>query len=241
MKLRQRLKKTMNPNSMTEIVAKQTLFRLLLVALLSAMAVGLGYAVVTLPSQTPGLSGWVAENLETSGVSNPVTAVLLNFRGYDTLLEMGVLLLALLGVWSLGGIPEQRDSSPGPVLDMLSRLLVPLLILVAGYLLWVGAHAPGGAFQAGSVLAAAGVLLLLAGWRLGARFAGLPLRITLVMGLGVFVAVGVVLIMVSGRLLEFPPPFAGALILLIEAAATLSIGITLAALFLGGRPEAGPQ
>lgn len=67
------------------------------------------------------------------------------------------------------------------------------------------------------------------------------MRITLVMGLGVFAAVGVVLILVSGRLLEFPPRFAGALILLIEAAATLSIGITLAALFLGGRPEAGPQ
>ena len=148
-------------------------------------------------------------------------------------------MLALLGVWSLGGIPESHESSPGPVLDMLSRLLVPLLILVAGYLLWVGAHAPGGAFQAGSVLGAAGVLLLLAGWRLGARFAGLPLRITLVTGLGVFVVVGVVLMLVGRRLLEYTPALAGALILLIEAAATLSIGVTLAALFLGGRPETG--
>ena len=214
-------------------------FRLLLLVPLSALAAGLGYAVLTLPSQAPGLIGYVAANLETSGVSNPVTAVLLNFRGYDTLLEMGVLLLALLGVWSLGGVPERRESPPGPVLDMLSRLLVPLLILVAGYLLWVGAHAPGGAFQAGSVLGAAGVLLLLAGWRLDARLAGLPLRIILVTGLGMFVAVGMVLISVGRQLLEYPPLLAGALILLIEAAATLSIGITLAALFLGGRPEEG--
>jgi multisubunit Na+/H+ antiporter MnhB subunit len=239
MKKRQPLKKTMNPKSVTENGKQQAPFRLLLIVLLSAMAVGLGYAVLTLPSQTPGLGEWVAENLESSGVSNPVTAVLLNFRSYDTLLEMGVLLVALLGVWSLGGIPEQRESSPGPVLDILSRLLVPLLILVAGYLLWAGAHSPGGAFQAGSVLAAAGVLLLLAGWRLGARCAGLPLRITLVMGLGMFVVVGTVLILVGGRLLEYPPPFAAALILLIEAAASLSIGVTLAALFLGGRPETG--
>ena len=215
--------------------------RWVLLLLLSALATGLGYAVLSLPAQAPGLGERVAENIETSGVSNPVTAVLLNFRGYDTLLEMGVLLLALLGVWSLGGIPKQRESSPGPVLDMLSRLLVPLLILVAGYLLWVGAHAPGGAFQAGSVLGAAGVLLLLAGWRPGARFSGLTLRITLVTGLGMFVAVGMVLILAGRRLLEYPPPFAGALILLIEAAATLSIGITLAALFLGGRPAAGPH
>ncbi len=226
---------------MTDNAKQQTPFRLLLVVLLSALAVGLGYAVLSLPSSAPGLSEQVALKLETSGVSNPVTAVLLNFRAYDTVLELGVLLLALLGVWSLGGIPERRESSPGPVLDMLSRLLVPLLILVAGYLLWVGAHAPGGAFQAGSVLGAAGVLLLLAGWRLGARFAGLPLRISLVVGLGVFVVVAVVSILVGGRLLEYPPPFAAVLILLIEAAATLSIGITLAALFLGARPETGPQ
>ncbi|MEN8175924.1 MAG: hydrogen gas-evolving membrane-bound hydrogenase subunit E [Pseudomonadota bacterium] len=223
---------------MTEDGKIRTPFRLLLMVLLSALAAGLGYAVLTLSSQAPGLGESVAANLETSGVSNPVTAVLLNFRSYDTLLEMGVLLVALLGVWSLGGIPEQRESSPGPVLDMLSRLLVPVLILVAGYLLWVGAHAPGGAFQAGSVLGAAGVLLLLAGWRPEPRFAGLPLRMTLTMGLGVFVVVGVVLMLMGGRLLEYPPSFAGALILLIESAATLSIGMTLAALFLGSRPGA---
>lgn len=237
----QPLKKTINPKPMTEGGKKQLLFRLLLVALLSLLAAGLGYAVLSLPSLAPGLSELVAENLETSGVSNPATAVLLNFRAYDTLLELGVLLLALLGVWSFGAMPEHRESFPGPVLDTLWRLLVPLLILVAGYLLWVGAHAPGGAFQAGSVLGAAGVLLLLAGWRPGARFVGLPLRITLVAGLGVFVIVSAVLILVGGRLLEYPPSFAATLILLIEAAATLSIGITLAALFIGGRPEAGPN
>jgi len=223
---------------MTDGGNKQMPFRLLLVVLLSVLAAGLGYAVLSLSSSATGLSERVLENLETSGVSNPVTAVLLNFRAYDTLLEMGVLLLALLGVWSLGTLPERRETSPGPVLDMLSRQLVPLLIMVAGYLLWVGAHAPGGAFQAGSVLGAAGVLLLLTGWRPGARFAGLPLRITLVAGLGMFVAAGLVLILVSGRLLEYPPSFAATLILLIEAMATLSIGITLAALFMGARPEA---
>lgn len=228
------MKKTMQTRMSGKITAP---FRWLLVTILSVLTVGLGYAVLSLPAQTPGLSEMVAANIEISGVSNPVTAVLLNFRGYDTLLEMGVLLLALLGVWSLGSVRDQRESSPGPVLDTLSRLLVPLLILVAGYLLWVGAHAPGGAFQAGSVLAAAGVLLLLAGWRLGARLAGLPLRITLVMGLGIFIAVGMILILVGEQFLQYPPQFAAGLILLIEAAATLSIGITLAALFLGGSPE----
>lgn len=218
------------------IVKARTLRWLPLLALLPVVA-GLGYAVLSLPPYALGLSAEVSANLETSGVSNPVTAVLLNFRGYDTLLEMVVLLLALLGVWSIGGVAVQREIAPGLVLDTLARLLTPVLILVAAYLLWVGAHAPGGAFQAGSVLGAAGVLLLLAGWRLRAKLTALPLRLILVAGPGVFVVVAVLTILIQGQLLEYPPEYAAIVILVLETVATFSIGATLAALFLGGRPN----
>jgi len=201
------------------------------------VAVGLGYVVLSLPPYVTGLSVEVAANLKSSGVSNPVTAVLLNFRGYDTLLEMVVLLLALLGVWSLGGSALRREAAPGLVLDTLARVLVPLLLLVAAYLLWVGAHAPGGAFQAGAVLGAAGVLLLLAGWRPHVGLMAWPLRLMLVAGPAAFVVMAAVLYMIEGRLLEFPPAQAGMLILILETAATVSIGVTLAALFLGGNPQ----
>jgi multisubunit Na+/H+ antiporter MnhB subunit len=206
------------------------------ISLVLILTTGLIYAILSLPSQTTGLGLQVAENIEASGVSNPVTSVLLNFRAYDTLLEMAVLLLAVLGVWSLAAIPEHSEPAPGAVLDMLSRLLMPLLILVSGYLLWVGGHAAGGAFQAGSVLAAAGVLLLLTGWRPSARFAGWPLRFLLILGLAIFVLVAVLMLLLGYSFLEFPLSLASTLILLIEAAAALSIGITLAALFLGSRP-----
>jgi len=200
------------------------------------LATGLGYVVWSLPAEDIGLSDAVAAHLDTSGVSNPVTAVLLNFRGYDTLLEMMVLLLALLGVWSLGDTAVHRESAPDPVLDTLSRTLTPLLILVAAYLLWAGAHAPGGAFQAGAVLAAAGVLLLLTGWRLPAALAAQPLRLVLVAGPAIFLALAVVTLLMEGRLLQFPPAWAGRLILVIETAATISIGVTLVALFRGAPP-----
>lgn len=201
------------------------------------VATGLGYAVLSLPPIAAGLSTEVAANLEASGVRNPVTAVLLNFRGYDTLLEMVVLLLALLGVWALGGVARHSETAPGPVLDTLSLLLTPVLILVAAYLLWVGAHAPGGAFQAGAVLGAAGVLLLLAGWRPPVGLMGLPLRLVLVAGSVAFVAIAVVSMLIEGRLLQYPTAHAGTLILILETAATISIGVTLAALFVGGRPQ----
>jgi multisubunit Na+/H+ antiporter MnhB subunit len=201
------------------------------------LAAALGYTVWTLPPDGVGLGKDVAANLDRSGVSNPVTAVLLNFRAYDTLLEVMVLLLALLGAWSLGMATLRREAAPGLVLDTLSRLLVPLLILVAAYLLWAGAHVPGGAFQAGAVLAAAGVLMLLAGWRLPAALAALPLRLVLVAGPATFLLLAVIALLLEGRLLQFAPEWAGRLILVIETTAMISIGATLIALFAGAAPN----
>lgn len=228
------------PEILPRSADKAKVFSGLLVFLLLALVVMLVYAIVKLPPLASGLSAQVAENITASGVSNPVTATLLNFRAYDTLLEMAVLLLAVLGIRSLAVVQEPRGREPGAVLDMLSHLLVPLLILVSGYLLWVGSYAAGGAFQAGAVLAATGVLLLLTGWLPGAWFVGWPLRFLLIFGLAVFVAVTLVLQLFGASFLEFPPSLAGSLILLIEAAAALSIGVTLTALFLGGRPQPEP-
>jgi hypothetical protein len=45
-------------------------------------------------------------------------------------------------------------------------------------------------------------------------------------------------VMLTGRsFLEYPEPLAGTLILVVETAALVSIGLTLGALFFGGRPE----
>jgi len=209
----------------------------LLLPLLLTLTAGLAYAVLSLPEHAEGLQRIVGNKMEKSGVSNPVTAVLLNFRGYDTLLEMVVLLLALLGVWSLGGNCLLRETAPGSVLDTLVRFLVPMLVLVAAYLLWVGAHAPGGAFQAGSLLGAAGVLLLLTGRRLRPSLTALPLRLTLIAGCGAFIIIAALTLLVEGQLLAYPPAQAGILILFLETVAMLSIGATLAALFLGERPQ----
>ncbi len=201
------------------------------------IVLGLGYALLSLPEIADGLTLNVKEKMAQSGVKNPVTAVLLNFRGYDTLLEMVVLLLALLSVWSLGGVRMLSPRSTNPVLASLCRVLVPVLILVSCYLLWVGADAPGGAFQAGSVLGAAGVLLLLSGWPIEQKYLLWPLRFILVLGSGVFIIMAAALFFIQGGLLTYPVAQAGWLILLLESAATLSIGATLAALFLGGIPK----
>jgi len=174
----------------------------------------------------------VAAHLADSGVSHPVTAVLLNYRGYDTLLEIAVLLLALLAILAVvGESPASPSHAAHPVLQTLGRLATPLMIVVATYLLWAGAFRPGGAFQAGAVLAAAAVLLHLVGLLPGWSTPGLRLRIGLAAGFALFLAVAAALL-TQGSLLQYPPAAAGALILLIESGLTVSLALILAGLFL---------
>ncbi|MDH3719775.1 MAG: Na(+)/H(+) antiporter subunit B [Planctomycetota bacterium] len=209
-------------------------------ALMVLMLVGgIGWTILSLPTEWNGLSDHVAARLDESGARNPVTAVLLNFRGYDTLLEIGVLLLAALAVRSVAADRNQTDTSivepPGLVLMGLLRLVAPLIVLVAGYLLWVGGHAPGGAFQAGAVLASLVVLVLLCDPRLLPRIPNWLERLLLSLGLFVFIGVGLSVMAFHGALLQYPPGQAKWLILVVEAACTLSIAAVLAALFAGGR------
>lgn len=215
-----------------------TVIRWSVTLLCAALAVGLGWALVHVFDHpaNDALARAVAENLDLSGVSNPVTAVLLNFRAYDTLLELAVLLTAVLGIFALG--PARAGYQPaGLIFDGLTRWLVPVLILTAAYLLWVGAHAPGGAFQAGATLAAAGVVLRLAGRHQIGLPAARTLHIVLAAGVGMFLLVGFALLATGRAFLGYPPAWAGSLILLIETAAMLAIAATLVSAFVGGQPE----
>lgn len=190
-------------------------------------------------AEGPRLADLALGLLPRTGVENPVTAVLLNYRAYDTLMELAVLLAALLGIWSLGPAPAGFQRS-GHALAAMVSWVVPLLIVAAGYMLWVGGFAPGGAFQAGALLGAAGVIIRLA----GDPTAGLPgesaQRLLSALGVLVFALVGLALLGFGGGFLTYPPTLAKWLILLIEAAATLAIGVALAAAYVGGRPPPAP-
>ncbi len=212
--------------------------RVLLTILSVGLAIVFGSAFIyALNHADPGrLADEVYANLQLSGVSNPVTGVLLNFRAYDTLLELAVLLSAVLGILALGPARPGYTGS-GPVLLGLTRWLVPMLILVSAYLLWVGAHAPGGAFQAGALLAGAGVLLRLTGYPNGGLPQGIVLRSLSVVGVAVFLAVGLTVMLVDKPFLGYPVAWAGGLILAIETAATLGIAVTLIISFLCGEPD----
>ncbi|OKY74671.1 MAG: hypothetical protein BM485_12590 [Desulfobulbaceae bacterium DB1] len=206
-------------------------------ALLGCFTGLLAWALAVTPVARTHLGPAIDLLMDQSGVESRVTAVLLNFRGYDTLLEVMVLFLAVLGVWSLAGsAPVMRDGGDGQVLQTLVRLLVPLMIIVAGYLIWGGSHKAGGAFQGGAVLAAAGVLMLLADPAPVRAVPGSLLRCGLALGPGLFLLAAVACMLGDANLLEYPKESAAGWILLIETGTALSIGVTLAALYAGGKP-----
>src|SRR5262249_41986959 len=101
------------------------------------VAAGLAVALLFLSGPAPTLAPLAAANLAATGVGNPVTAVLMAYRAMDTLLEKVVLMLALIGVWSLapdrvwGGHPGPRHTAdPHGMLVFLARLLPPVGLVV---------------------------------------------------------------------------------------------------------------
>jgi multisubunit Na+/H+ antiporter MnhB subunit len=212
-----------------------------------AVTAAIGAAVLSLPQPAPTLAPAAAEHIATTGLGNPITAVLLAYRAIDTLLEAVVVVFALIGVWSLapdrvwGGRPgPQYLPDPGGSVAFAARVLMPLGMVMAAYLLWVGADAPGGKFQAATILAAMGQLAIMAGLADTPPVSHRGLRAALVAGPLVFIAIGLAGIALAGAFLAYPQGYAKALIIVIEVALTPSLALLLG-LLLAGAPARGAQ
>lgn len=205
------------------------------------ITLGLAVAFLGAPQAGPGLEALVMEAMPASGVEHPVTGVLLNFRAYDTLMEVVVLLAAVIAVWQIErGLSDAPEPALGEVWQGFARLSLPAIVVVGTYLLWKGAEAPGGAFQGGAVLAAVGLLLLLSRLYVPRPSHRALARWAFVLGTGVFAGVAL-LVAGGGRVaFQYPLEHAKTLILLIEGLVTISIAVTLAALFHGREPVAMP-
>ncbi len=223
------------------------LTRLFAACLCLLVAAALAGVVLLLPDQGPTLAPQAMERLPETGLGNPVTAVLIAYRSFDTMLEKVVLVLAVVGVWSLaadrywGGAPgEARAERPEPTLAFFAQMLAPIGILVGVHVFWVGADEPGGAFQGGAILAAMWMIVMMA------RLTGAPqasafwLRLALIAGPAVFLAAGVAGAVVAGGFFAYPPGLAKPLIQFIETFMTFTIAVTLPML-VAGPPRREPR
>jgi multicomponent Na+:H+ antiporter subunit B len=101
------------------------------------------------------------------GAPNLVTAVVVTYRGLDTLGEVTVLFLSAAGV---GLLLSRRERRPGPekpeppseIVETATEFLLPIMVLFGIYIFLNGHLTPGGGFQGGAVIASAAMLMLLA-------------------------------------------------------------------------------
>lgn len=200
----------------------------------------LAAVVLLMPEPAPSLAPDVAHALPATELGNPITGVLLVFRALDTLLETVVLLVALIGVWSLSPDRMWRGSPaplwpapPAGALDFLARTMVPIGLVVGIYMFWAGADVPGGAFQGGAVLAAMALVAVMAGLASPPALGGARLRLALLAGPFAFLLVGLFGWAVAGAFLAYPEGFEKPIIIAVEVAITASIAVTLALLVLG--------
>ncbi len=125
------------------------------------------------PANAGEVSTYFIQNTKAdTHVPNIVTAVLADYRGYDTMFETvvifiaGVAIMAILRVLATippGHQPVQYDPRKkiayDPIISVTCRLIVPVIQLFALYVVAHGHHSPGGGFQGGVILGASFILI----------------------------------------------------------------------------------
>ena len=110
--------------------------------------------------------------MEETSVPNLVTAVLADYRGYDTMFELVVIFCAGITVLIVirrtprrkGKVIKPRPDRHGAdiILQSAARLLAPIMQIFSLYVVAHGHHSPGGGFQGGVIFGASFILLALA-------------------------------------------------------------------------------
>lgn len=126
-----------------------------------------GYALMGEPGPSPLFDAVFARGFFETAAENLVTAVYLNYRLFDTMLEALLLLVSVIGVSQFARLSGSeranlsmapRDSSSresiSHVMTGSLRPVYLLIALVGVYTIVTGMDGPGGGFQGGAILAA---------------------------------------------------------------------------------------
>lgn len=115
----------------------------------------------------PVATAYLEGGARTVGAANVVTAVVVTYRGLDTLGEVTVLFAASAGVALVFGTLARRTNTarrrpPSELLETGASLLLPVIVMFGVFVFVHGHVTPGGGFQ-GGVVVASGVLLAFLG------------------------------------------------------------------------------
>jgi len=202
---------------------------------------------------------YINDSMQEIGVPNIVTSVLASYRAFDTFGEVVVIFTAGIGVLALLLVVrrpkdiEKIDSlnesmhEEHLILRIVTKMLIPFIMLFAFYVQFHGDFGPGGGFQAGVIFAAAIFLYaMLFGLSTARRVINQSLiQILAATGVLLYGSVGVVSLLNGKEFLDYSAlssdPVAGQHlgILLIELGVGVTVASVMAIIFFSfaGRSE----
>lgn len=191
---------------------------------------------------------YIKESLEEIGIPNIVTSVLASYRAFDTFGEVVVIFTAGVGVLAMLSVVRRKEDDDEIALHndsmhqqhlvvrIITKMLIPFIMLFALYVQFHGDFGPGGGFQAGVIFSSAIILYAMLFGLNTARKVINQTLIQLIAAMGVlfYGTVGVVSLMNGGNFFDYnvlaSDPVAGQHlgILLIE----WGVGCTVAAVMI---------
>lgn len=120
------------------------------------------FGAVDAPAQTHVVPRYLNDSATEIDIPNVVASVLASYRGYDTFGEVVVIFTAGIGVLAMimssaasTPVPQQASMNEHVVLRIVSKMLIPLIMMFGLYVQFHGEYGPGGGFQAGVIFASA--------------------------------------------------------------------------------------
>ena len=174
----------------------------------------LGRIAVPSDRGDPGTTGswYIERSVPELGAWNVVTAIVVAWRGLDTLGEVSVLFLAAAGIALLlrapgpdrgGAGTTRRDSSE--ILRTGADVLAPALVFFGCYIFMGGHLTPGGGFQGGVILGASFIMIAIA-YNLRVAIGWLSPKLCVVfaaLGVALYGAIGFLCLLLGGDFLDY--------------------------------------
>jgi len=107
---------------------------------------------------------YIEEAYNKTGVPNLVTAVLASYRGFDTLGEVvvvftaGLSIILLLGASKTDPVKDYGSISDQNIQKIVTKIIIPFILIFALYVQFHGDYGAGGGFQAG-VIFSSGIII----------------------------------------------------------------------------------
>jgi len=195
------------------------------------------------PAQTHVVPRYLNDSATEIGIPNVVASVLASYRGYDTFGEVVVIFTAGIGVMAMimsvtakQIVARAASMNDHVVLRIVSKMLIPLILIFGLYVQFHGEYGPGGGFQAGVIFASAFFLYAMLFGLSAARKVVNNSLVQVLAALGVLLygSVGVLAMINGGNFLDYDflaqDPVYGQLmgILFVE----LGVGITVASVMI---------